>query len=379
MLGTLALAWGGTAIGVRLVAALLPPRARPVPAPSREPASFVIPLMGKGDASSGFFHSLRLQLRPGDQVLICCEHADDEAVPAARAFIDSLGVCDGTVLIGGETPTGNPKLNNMAKGLRAANRPLLVLMDGGLDLPADIVGQAVALLSARVGLVSVGKAGVLPVGAAADLECAFLNGYQLLWIEFLDRLHATCGLGGVQVLRASTYQAMGGLDALAATFAEDHAAAVAVARLGLATRVMQGGVPQPLGRRALREVWGRQLRWAGCRRRMLPGVLVLEGLAGMGPALACVGLGLAASPGVGGGLAGVAVLMLGAAWVGAETVWLKRRSRGEGAPREALFMIAREILIPFLVATAWVEREVLWRGRIMRFLKAAASSEVGGR
>lgn len=377
MLDLLLLSWGGGTLALHLVTAVRPP---PRPADlvgDRSAAAILVPLQGSRDAAPRFFASLRRQIRPNDQVLICCAREDDGAVPAARAFVASLGDVDGELLIGDEAPTGNPKLDNLAKGLRAANRPLLILVDGGLDLPAGFLDAAARQLGDGVGLVSTAKAGCEPSGLVAEIECAFLNGHQLRWLEAADRLGVIIAVGAVMVLRADTFARMGGVAAMAAASAEDYAAALAVHRLGLRTRLIAGGAPLPVGRRRPADIWARQVRWARHRKRMVPAVFAVEPLAGLVVSAGCLAVGLttllALTPLQTALCAGIQVGL----WLAAEVLWLKRRKMYFRAIH-LVAMMARELAVPIVALQALAGRDIWWRGRRMGEAKGGGPRGAGG-
>ena len=66
--------------------------------------------------------------------------------------------------------------------------------------------------------------------------------------------------------RRDVLEAGGGIEALGAEIAEDAASTKLVHRAGLRAHLVDRPFQQPLGARALRDVWGRQVRWARLRR-----------------------------------------------------------------------------------------------------------------
>ncbi len=358
------LAWGGGTLALHVTTAALPPPRHARRPGRRTAAAILVPLQGERDASPRFFTALRRQLRPDDQVLICCARDEDGAVAPARAFVASLAGGMGAVLIGDEAPTGNPKLDNLVKGFAAADRPLLILVDGGLDLPPGYLDDAVAQLGNDIGLVSAAKAGCEPSGLAAEIECAFLNGHQLRWLELADRLGGITAVGGVMTLTAEVFARMGGVTAMAAASAEDHAAALAVRRLGLRTRLIAKGAPHPVGKRRFAEIWGRQLRWARHRKRMVPIVFALEPLAGLIASVGCLTAGLTALWGLTPLQAGFWGATQAGLWMAAETVWLKQR-RMHFNQFHLVAMMARELIMPGVALHALAGRDIWWRGRRM--------------
>ena len=70
--------------------------------------------------------------------------------------------------------------------------------------------------------------------------------------------------------RRETLEAGGGIEALGAEIAEDAAANKLIRAKGLNAHLVDQPFQQPLGRRRLRDVWSRQLRWARLRRATFP-------------------------------------------------------------------------------------------------------------
>jgi ceramide glucosyltransferase len=85
------------------------------------------------------------------------------------------------LLIGSHAISENPKLNNVCKGWRAAAYDWIVMADSNVLMPRDYVERMLAAWRADTGLVSSPPVGCRPDGFWAELECAFLNTYQVRW------------------------------------------------------------------------------------------------------------------------------------------------------------------------------------------------------
>jgi ceramide glucosyltransferase len=177
------------------------------------------------------------------------------------------------LLIGNETISDNPKLNNVCKGWRAAAYDWIVMADSNVLMPRDYIERLLAAWRADTGVVSSPPAGGRPQGFWAELECAFLNTYQLRW----QYTSAAIGLGFAQgksmLYRRSQIEQAGGIRLLAAEAAEDAATTKVVRDLGLRVRLVDAPFEQPLGYRSAGEVWARQLRWAKLRQGLVSAVL----------------------------------------------------------------------------------------------------------
>lgn len=291
---------------------------------------------------------------PGFEILFCAAREDDPAVPLLRGLIARHPQVQARVLTGGGRPTANPKLNNLAKGWAAARGGLVVMADANLLLPPDYLDQLAAAMVPGTGLVTAPPAGIAPEGLWGAVEAAFLNGFQARW-----QLAADCvGLGFAQgktlMWRREVLERAGGLPALGRDLAEDVAATKAVRAQGLRVRLAPRPFGQPIGRRRLRAVWDRQLRWSRVRRDGFPALFVLEILLGpWAPALGLVLLG---------GAAWLPLLL--ALWYGAE--WAV--TRAYGWPSRALDLLAavlRDLSLPALWLAAWARRGISWRGTDM--------------
>src|SRR5262245_62291758 len=105
--------------------------------------------------------------------------------------------------------------------------------DSNVVMPRGYIGRLLAAWRADTGVVSSPPAGCRPQGFWAELECAFLNTYQLRW----QYAAAAIGLGFAQgksmLYRRSQIERAGGIRLLTTEPAEDEATTKAVRELGL--------------------------------------------------------------------------------------------------------------------------------------------------
>ena len=160
---------------------------------------------------------------PRYEIVFCAATANDSAVPLARGLIAAYPHVPARLLIGNEAISDNPKLNNVCKGWRAAVYDWIVMADSNVLMPRDYIERLLAAWRADTGLVSSPPVGARPDGFWAELECAFLNTYQVRW----QYAAAGIGLGFAQgksmLYRRSQIEKAGGIRLLAAEPAEDAA------------------------------------------------------------------------------------------------------------------------------------------------------------
>src|SRR5581483_2624580 len=230
------------------------------------PVSLVRPLCGIDNYGDDTLRSTFTLDYSDYEILFCVASAKDPVVPMVEALIAEYPGVNAKLLIGNEKVNNNPKLNNVLKGWRAAAHDWIILADSNVLMPADYIARLFASWRADTGLVASPPIGCRPDGLWAEVECAFLNTYQARWQYVVD----CCGFGFAQgktlFWRRADLEAAGGIEALAKEVAEDAAATKIVRDAGLKVRLIDRPLAQPLGRRSMREVWNRQLRWARLRR-----------------------------------------------------------------------------------------------------------------
>ena len=244
----------------------------------REPVGILVPVAGLPAADAQKALTALALVRDGDELVYCAFDGAEPIVAPIRAEIARHPGGNVRLLVGREHTTGNPKLDNMEKGYAALSRDLIVSIDGNVAMDPGLVEDALALLDARTGVVSSPPIGTRPEGFAADVECAFLNTLYARWQLAADALGSGYAQGKLLVFRKSMIEAAGGFEALGADTAEDSSATKNARRSGLSVRLLRHPVEQPLGRRSLREIWKRYVRWAQLRRESFPALYAVEWL-----------------------------------------------------------------------------------------------------
>jgi ceramide glucosyltransferase len=297
---------------------------------------------------------------PRYEIIFCAATANDAAVPLVKRLIAAHPHIPARLLIGNEAISENPKLNNVCKGWRAAAYDWVVMADSNVLMPPDYIERLLAAWRPDSGLVSSPPVGCRPQGFWAELECTFLNTYQVRWQYAAAGVGIGFAQGKSMLYRRSQIEQAGGLRLLATEPAEDAATTKLVRGLGLRVCLVDAPFGQPLGYRSAREVWARQLRWARLRQASFKRYYVLEILSGgIGPLLAA-GYVLGAS-----GLPVAGVVAVAAVWYGAEAV-LARAAGWHLSVRSPLAFLLRDVLLPLLWIGGWLGRDFVWRGNQMR-------------
>jgi ceramide glucosyltransferase len=335
-----------------------------IAAPDVAGVSLVRPICGMENHVEETLRSAFLLDYPRYEIVFCAATANDSAVPLARGLIAAYPHVPARLLIGNESISENPKLNNVCKGWRAASYDWVVMADSNVLMPRDYIERLLAAWRTDTGLVSSPPVGCRPDGFWAELECAFLNTYQVRW----QYAAAGIGLGFAQgksmLYRRSQIEQVGGIRLLAAEPAEDAASTKLVRAAGLHVRLVDAPFEQPLGYRSARDVWARQLRWARLRQASFKRYYAVEILAGGIAPLAAAAYVLAAT-----GLPVSGVIALAAIWYGAEAA-LAQAAGWHLTVRSPMAWILRDILLPFLWLGGWLGRGFVWRGNQMRTLES---------
>jgi ceramide glucosyltransferase len=303
------------------------------------------------------------------ELILCCEDHDDAIVPVIRRLIAQHPHVDAKLLIGRDTLSSNPKLNNLIKGWREARHAWVVMADSNVLMPRDYLQRLLAGWRADTGLLCAPPIGCMPDGFWGEVECAFLNTYQARWQYAADTVGLGFAQGKTMLWRRTDLERAGGIRALGSEIAEDAAATKVVRRAGKRVRLVDRAFGQPLGVRSAAQIWSRQVRWAKLRRATFPVFFLPEVLSGsFAPLLAAAvaaevmemsGVGVAAA--------------LGAVWYGCEAI-LARTAGWHLSTLSPLAWLARDAMLPALWVQAWLGNSFSWRGNDMHLADAVASN-----
>lgn len=291
------------------------------------------------------------------QLLFCVEDEEDRAVPLVRCLIDAHQGMDATLLIGRDDIGANPKVNNLAKGWQAARGEWVILSDSNALLPPDFVQSLRARLDPKAGLVSTAASVIDPIGLAAHTEAAFMNTYQSRWMLYGDALGIAFAQGRTVMLPKETLDAAGGISALAEEAADELAATLLVRHNGKRVRLARHALPQPVGKRPMRTVIRRQMRWAKLRRAGVPLVYATEFTS-----FPIVIFALAGTLSAAGYLS---LLWIGTAIAGWYTLelLLARAANWPSSWRLIGGLVVRDFLLPLVWLAGWFGNSSSWRGR----------------
>jgi ceramide glucosyltransferase len=297
---------------------------------------------------------------PRFEIVFCVADAGDPIVPIVRGLIAEHPLIEAKLLIGNSEISANPKLNNLVKGWHAARYNWVLMVDSNVLMPTDHIQRMLSAWRPGAGLVCSPAIGCAPQSVWAELECAFLNTYQVRWQCFADSIGLGFAQGKAMLWRRELLDRAGGIEVLASEMAEDAAATKAIRRLGLRVRVVTEPFMQPLGHRTATEIWRRQVRWARLRRDTFTLFFIPEILAGAVPPLAAAAVWASA---VGWPVIDT-ILPLGIAWYAAEAI-LACTAGWPFSWRSIAIWTIRDVLLTPLWIAAWIGNDFEWRGNAM--------------
>jgi ceramide glucosyltransferase len=324
------------------------------------PVSLVRPLCGIEEFSGQTLEASFHLTYPEVELIFCVAQAHDPVAPLVRAAMARHPGVRARLLVGGGMVSGNPKLDNMEKGYRAAEGEYVVFTDSNLLIPPDYLHHVVSAFTQDSAVVSAPPYGSAPGSFAAEIECGLLNAYAARVQYCVDALGYGFAQGKTLAFRKTDLDA-GGFDAMALEPAEDAAATKWARAQGRKVRLVTPMAPQPLGQRTFAAVWSRHLRWARLRRATFPLLFAPEILSSALAPFAALGMM--------GWLAGGAVLPWVAAyafvWYGADLA----ATRLAGWPlswRTLAALPCRDALLAAIWCAAWSGRGFVWHGHAMQ-------------
>jgi ceramide glucosyltransferase len=296
---------------------------------------------------------------PRYEILFCAPRGDDPVIGLIERLMSEHPLVPARLLIGESAISRNPKLNNLWKGWNAARHDWICMADSNLLLPRSYLSTLVASWGPATALVSAPPVGIRPQGLAGHLECAFLNSNQAR----LQGAAASLGFGFAQgktlFWNRPLLQRAGGLQALGAFLAEDVSATKLARDLGMEVTLTPLPFAQPIGKRSLRQVWDRQLRWSRVRRDGFPILFAAELLNGALLPSLCAAAALLMS-----GAPLETLLVLPGLWYLGELA-LMRRAGWPAGLRDMAVLPLRDLLLPALWVATFLRRGFEWRGTPM--------------
>jgi ceramide glucosyltransferase len=329
----------------------------PDPAPG---VSIVRPVCGLDNFCAETLGSSFAPDYPVYEVIFCVARANDPVVPLVERLIAANPHIPSQLIIGDEKVSQNPKLNNCVRGWDAAAHEWIILADANVLMPKDYIQRMLKNFGPTTGLVCSMPLGSRPQNIWAELECAFLNTFEARWQYAGEATNGGFAQGKNMLWRRDVVEAGGGIRALGAEIAEDAASTKLVRGQDKDIHLVDSPFEQPLGRRALRDVWMRQVRWARMRRKTFPLFYAPEILAGS--ALPCLVAAYAAYA-LDWSITAT-VLAVAFAWYAPE-VLLAPAVRWHFSWRMPFLFVLRDLMLPVIYFDAWFVDNFVWRGTEM--------------
>ena len=345
--------WAG--IGLALLALRRKPGVglRPLPA-----VTVLRPICGLENFLEETLESTFLADYPTFELIFCATDPADPAVGLVLRIMARHPKVAAKVLTGDAKISGNPKLNNLVKGWKAARYDYILMSDSNVLLPPDALRRCMAEFTPDTGLVSSPPIGIRPDGFWGRVECAFLNTFQAKWQMVSQVLGNGFAQGKMLLWDRTVLEAAGGIEVLGREMAEDVAATKAVRAQGKVVRLPGRFFEQPIGARQGAVVWSRQVRWAKVRRLGFLIYFLPEAVAGAAlPVLALLGM-----IALGTSLWSLPLILI--LWYGPE-YGLAAAGRWPRSPADIAAWLTRDALMPVLWLAAWRGNTFEWRGTAM--------------
>ena len=225
--------------------------------------SIIKPLSGANDTLEECLETCFKLKLPRFELLFCVSAPDDAAVPVVERLMARYPAVDAQLLVGEAALEGaSPKVRNAAKGYEKSRYDLFWMMDAKIRTSAEDALSMMALLQRP----SVGLVHQLPwfrTGSdlSAVLERMFFAGIHARSYCFINGLGLPCTNGMSIMCKRSSWTAIGGCEALAATVAEDSLFGILMQAKGYSCAMaalpcVQNAPPLPL-----RSIVERRARW----------------------------------------------------------------------------------------------------------------------
>lgn len=252
----------------RLLASPAPPISEELPG-----VSILKPLKGRDPSLEENLGTFFRQDYPAFEILLGAADPRDPALDAARAAAEAHPSVPSGVFAGGPADEANPKVANLARLVRHARFPVILVSDSNVAAPpGHLRDMAARLLAPGVGVVSAPIAGLPGRGLGSALESLHLNAFVMGGAAAVTSLPGgVCVVGKSMMLRRRDLEAVGGFDRLGRHLAEDQFCGEELSRLGRRTAMAGIPVGNVLGDSGLGGFASRQVRWGRIRRRMAPG------------------------------------------------------------------------------------------------------------
>jgi ceramide glucosyltransferase len=318
------------------------------------PVSAILPIKLENPGFEEAEQSIFEQHYPAYDVTFAATGADPSVVAHVQKMMGAHPKIPTRVMESSCTIAVSPKLNNLATPLAQAAHDFILTKDSNIVFQPDTLAAFMRNFTQGVGLVVGVPVAERPEGLAGQIEAFLLNGHARLLLT-ASALGLGFGVGKTMLFKRSDLARAGGFEAIAYTVAEDTALSRCLAAHGLKTVFADRPLRQFIGKRRLREIYQRQLRWAVIRRAHEVLTFPLEPLSSPLPAAIAAAF---AAP-----LVGLSALTAFAStmgiWFAVEILiaWIKGWEISFVSPAG---FIGREILALATWVQAWTTNDVVW-------------------
>ncbi len=319
------------------------------------PVSVVLPVKLVEAGFESAQESVFEQEYPCFEALASCDDGQSPAAKKMREIFARHPQIPSRFLVSTAKFAKSPKVDNLFAPFTEAKNDVIFMKDSNVVLEKGALVEHLRQLTDDVGLVCAIPYAAGPENLAAHIEAAIMNGPHARMLFLAAAFGQGFGVGKIMLFRRSDFLRAGGFGAIAHTVGEDNAMAKAVRRIGLRSIFSHLPVRQELGRRNLRDVYHRQLRWSVIRREDELFSFVLEPICQALPAFAAAA---AAAP-VLGQPPLVCAALTAAAWFSLETMlsFIKGWRLSWAAP--AVFLLREGVMFAVWLH-AWTTSRVVW-------------------
>ena len=331
------------------------------------PISAILPIKLHNPGFEEAQASIFTQRYPDYEVLFSAAEATSPVLDIAQRLKDGHPNIASRIMQSHCELAVSPKLNTLAAPLAAAAHDFILTKDSNIVFDAETMVAYMRNFTPGVGLVVGVPIAERPDGLAGHIEAFLINGHARLLLT-ASALGLGFGVGKAMLFKRSDLARAGGFEAMAYTLAEDTAISKGLAAIGFRTVFAHKTLRQIIGRRSLRDIYDRQLRWSVIRRAHEPVTYSLEPISTPLPAAAAAAL---AAPlvGLAGGTA-FGLTLLG--WFGCE-ILIAGLKGWEVSAMSPVAFVGREILALAAWLRAWTTDDVVWaNGRFDVFVGAQA-------
>jgi ceramide glucosyltransferase len=347
-----------------VVAVLISAHRHPVSPPDfneqMRPVSVLKPLHG---AEPNLYENLRgfcQQAYPHYQLIVGVRDPQDPSIAVVQRLRGAFpNVCIDLV-INTQVYGANLKVSNLLNMLPLVRCEWLVLADSDISVPTDYLSRVTApLADPEVGIVTCLYYGVPNDGFWSSMGCLFIDDWFAPSVRLSHVLGSTrFAFGSTIALRHDALQAVGGLEKLRDTLADDYWLGELTRRAGLRTVLSDLMVGTDVNERGLTGLWAHELRWLRTIRSIAPLGFAMSFVCFTWPVSL---IGLALAPSVFSGV--LVVIALGARML---RFFLIRADGPRLMPRYGLLLTPfRDLLLLFEWAVALTGWQVKWRGQVL--------------